>query len=115
MAIDERSRHALYLGLVRLLGEEDATTLMEHLPPVGWADVATRHDLAALEQRLDLRFEAMDVRLESLEARMLGTFRGELVTAITTQTRSILFTLVFTLIGTMLTLTALVFAAARLA
>jgi hypothetical protein len=40
MALDERSRHELYLRLEETLGPEAATTLMEHLPPVGWADVA---------------------------------------------------------------------------
>ena len=41
MAISEESRHHLYLPLKAVLGAEEATTLMEHLPPVGWADVAT--------------------------------------------------------------------------
>jgi len=48
MAVDERSRHELYRRLEEVLGPEAATTLIEHLPPVGWADVATRHDLAGL-------------------------------------------------------------------
>jgi hypothetical protein len=80
MAIDERARHELYLRLERHLGAEAASTLMEHLPPVGWADVATKRDLdhlAALTQRdLDatrahmdqlgsqLRLEVRDVSLD---------------------------------------------------
>ena len=48
MAIDERARHELYLRLEEHLGAEAATTLMEHLPPVGWADVATKRDLDQL-------------------------------------------------------------------
>ena len=39
---------------------------MEMLPPVGWADVATKHDLGALEERMDLRFERLE---ESLDLR----------------------------------------------
>ncbi len=52
MSIDERARHELHAGLDELLGPERAGTLMGYLPPVGWADVATRRDLDALEQRL---------------------------------------------------------------
>lgn len=48
MAITEQSRKQLYDGLEEVLGEERATTLMEHLPPVGWADVATKQDLEHL-------------------------------------------------------------------
>lgn len=47
---------------------------MELLPPVGWADVATKHDLLALEARLDLRFESLDLRFESLEHRLEARF-----------------------------------------
>jgi hypothetical protein len=48
-----------------------ARTLMEMLPPVGWADVATKRDLAALEERMELRFEKVDARFEALEERLL--------------------------------------------
>jgi hypothetical protein len=51
---------------------------MELLPPVGWADVATKHDLLQLESRMDVRFEnlelKMDSRLESLETRIGSRF-----------------------------------------
>ena len=45
MAITEQQRHQLFTKLEELIGIEEATTLMEHLPPVGWADVATKSDL----------------------------------------------------------------------
>lgn len=48
MAIDERARHELHRKLEEVLGAEEAATLMAHLPPVGWADVATKQDLAQL-------------------------------------------------------------------
>jgi hypothetical protein len=48
MVLDERSRHELYLKLEEVLGPEQASTLMEMLPPVGWADVATKRDLDQL-------------------------------------------------------------------
>jgi hypothetical protein len=57
MAISEESRHDLYQALEQAIGHEQATTLMEHLPPVGWADVATRRDLDLLEARVTAAME----------------------------------------------------------
>jgi hypothetical protein len=58
MPIDERTRHEMYSGLEEQLGAKVADALMEHLPPVGWADVATRRDLDELERRLEMKIEA---------------------------------------------------------
>ena len=135
MVLDERSRHHLYLRLEEALGPDAATTLMEHLPPVGWADVATTRDLDALEQRLEHRFETMDhrfetmdhrfemmdhrfesleeridLRSEALENKLLAAFRGELQTALTTQSRQ----LAIALAGTAAAVSAVAFTAAGL-
>ena len=64
MAIDERTRDEMYLGLEQTLGTVVAVALMEHLPPVGWDDVATKHELAALEEPMNLRFEGLEPRLD---------------------------------------------------
>jgi hypothetical protein len=48
MPVDERARHELYLAFEHLIGAQKADTLMAMLPPVGWADVATKRDLDAL-------------------------------------------------------------------
>lgn len=73
MAITEHHRHQLFQRLEKLLGVEEATTLMEHLPPVGWADVATKSDLnhhqalasAALDRAtVELRGEISQVRTD---------------------------------------------------
>ena len=34
----------MYQRLEEVLGAEEATTLMEHLPPTGWGDVARKSD-----------------------------------------------------------------------
>jgi hypothetical protein len=52
MSVDERSRHQLYQRLQEVPGTEEATTLMEHLPPGRASRVATKDDLEALENRL---------------------------------------------------------------
>ena len=69
MVVDDRSRHELYRRLEEVLGLEAATTLIEHLPPVGWADVATKGDLAAQDQRLELRFDRIDDRFARIDDR----------------------------------------------
>lgn len=62
MAVDEAARHQLYNSLESTLGPEPTSTLMSLLPPVGWADVATRQDLGILEN--GLRAEMAELRGE---------------------------------------------------
>ncbi|MDQ1517740.1 MAG: hypothetical protein QOE80_3570 [Actinomycetota bacterium] len=106
MVLDERARHELFLRLEQVLGPASAETLMELMPPVGWADVATKRDLDGLEERTELRFKAS-------EQTLLAAFRGELLAqsnVITAQTR----TLVMANLGAVLSVAVLAFGAARL-
>jgi hypothetical protein len=52
MSITEASRFQLRTAIGQILSEEAADTLMELLPPVGWADVATKTDLQYLRDEL---------------------------------------------------------------
>ena len=69
MAISEESRHHLYLRLEEVLGSEEAATLMEHLPPVGWADVATKRDIEVLRDSTKRDIEASDRDIEALRTQ----------------------------------------------
>lgn len=71
MAITEQSRHDLYVRLEAALGAQEATTLMEHLPPVGWADVSTRTDVA-------LQLQALEGNLRADLHIAFGEFRDEI-------------------------------------
>jgi hypothetical protein len=59
MALDERSRNLLHQRLQEILGTEAAAILMEHLPPGGFAQLATKDDLRAVEERLGLKMDAL--------------------------------------------------------
>ena len=100
MVVDERSRHALYQQLEATLGLEAANTLMEHLPPTGWADVATRRDLDGLRAEMQGEFRVLRsemhsefamIRTEAAELR--ADLRGEIAAAFTTQTRTMLLSM----------------------
>lgn len=75
MAVSEENRHHLYQRLEQVLGTEEATVLMEHLPPVGWADVATKRDLDALETRMNMRFERVEDRFGDVDRRFIDVDR----------------------------------------
>lgn len=78
MALTEESRHRLYIRLDEQLGPQEATTLMELLPPVGWADVATKLDLEHLG--VAMKHDIEKVRAD-LSAEING-LRGEMTAEI---------------------------------
>lgn len=101
MPVDDRTRLNLHRKLDSVLGPEEADTLMAHLPPVTWNEVATKDDLRTLEGKIDgLRVE-MEAGHTALRAEMQAghtavraemqaghaALRTELAEAITRQTR----------------------------
>lgn len=110
IAIDERSRHELYLRLEEALGPESATTLMEHLPPVGWADVATKRDLEAAEVALRSDLDHLATKQDLNDLRIeFERFRGDFRAELAAQTQAMFFAIV----SIVLTMSGLTFALAR--
>jgi hypothetical protein len=95
------------------VGPEQATTLMEHLPPVGWADVATKHDLAQLEERMGLRMDTLRADLRGEMAELRAEVRGE-ISGLRAELHSELRKYAFAMLAADIPLVGLVFAAARL-
>jgi hypothetical protein len=62
MSITEASRFQLRTAIGQILSEEAADTLMELLPTVGWADVATKTDLQHLHD--ELKADILNLRNE---------------------------------------------------
>ncbi|MDQ3757582.1 MAG: hypothetical protein M3394_07020, partial [Actinomycetota bacterium] len=53
---------------------------MAHLPPVGWADVATKQDLDHLQETMAMRFDTIAARFEALEASLKSHMDDKLLT-----------------------------------
>lgn len=74
---DEARRHDLYHGLMEVLGEERAGTLMAYLPTHDGDGLATqtdvasvRDDLTGLEQGVNQRLDIMTAAIDSLGRRV---------------------------------------------
>ena len=132
MSTNDKARLELLRRLESVLGAEEAMTLMSHLPPVTWDQVATKDDLHALEANLraeisvsasglrtemanlrtEVRTELAEVRTEMIDLGTkvdtgLADLRTEIAGAILRQTRWMLgFALALT--SVMITVTRLI-------
>jgi len=111
MAVDPAAREELPASLRAMLGPEEAATMDALLPPDDAGTTArfdqldahlSDHDrrLDAIDGRLhehDRRFDQIERHLQSLDQRMdtlryelIAAFRGEVVSAVSGQTRAVL-------------------------
>jgi hypothetical protein len=72
MPVDERARHRLYLKLEEVLGSDEAGTLMAHLPPAGFAELATKDDLLLTRTELKTEMESLKQELKGDMASLKG-------------------------------------------
>lgn len=74
MPVDDRTRLNLHRKLEAVLGHDDADTLMAHLPPVTWDQVATTADVDAAADRVgtllrtEMQVLGSELRTEFVEA-----------------------------------------------
>ncbi len=101
--VDGAARHALYRSLEAAIGPEATGTMMTLLPPVGWAEVATKDDLRQLEARLDGRVDSLEHRLGGRMDQRMAELESRLTAAMRTQ--------LFALLGAMFSISALTVAA----
>ena len=78
MSITEASRFQLRTAIGQILDEEAADTLMELLPPVGWADVATKTDLQHLRDELQADIQNLRVATKSDLQHLRDELKGDI-------------------------------------
>ena len=71
MEVTEYDRHQLFVWFEERMGPERAATMMNLIPPIGWFELASKHDLVELEGRLDAR---LDGKLAQLESSLMRGF-----------------------------------------
>ena len=72
MPSSEAERFTLHQTLRGLMPEAVADTLMSHLPPTGWSDIARTADIDAQSlrfDRIDQKFVEIDARFDRIDAR----------------------------------------------
>ena len=79
MAINEAQRFEMHLGLRNTLGDVVANSLMEHLPPSGWSDVARTADLNRLESDVRDVYKSIRNTIRFLVASALTVSVGLIV------------------------------------
>ena len=72
MTVTEEARYHLHQQLDDAVGEKGATTMMELLPPVGWADVATKRDLDHQTEKLEFMVRAEVAEVSAKVDRVRG-------------------------------------------
>jgi alpha-galactosidase len=59
MTVDDRTRMELHRRLTEVLGDQEADTLMAHLPPVTWQNVATTDSVDSTRVVLATQIDAL--------------------------------------------------------
>ena len=82
-------RRELFDLLEPSLGSRGAALLMAHLPPAGWADLATKADLGALRSevmgemaKLEGKVDAFRFELKGEISELRGELKGELASQV---------------------------------
>jgi hypothetical protein len=75
MSMTEARRTEMHIGLREALGPRVADSLMEHLPPSGWADVARQSEMNLRFDTVQIQFDMIDRRFEEIDRRFEEVYR----------------------------------------
>ena len=72
--MSETMRLKILDKLASMIGEEEATQLMENVPPFDWHEIATKDDLAALKEWAEAKFDAQSASIAAEFTAVRGDF-----------------------------------------
>ncbi len=70
MSISEAERHEIYELIRAATSDRVANNVMSMLPPVGWADVATKSELDSLRTEMRSEFSAVRADIRAMESNL---------------------------------------------
>lgn len=70
MTISEDQRFRMHQELRKVLGDDVGNTVMEHLPPLGWGDVARTKDIHHLADRMTQMDQRLTARIDNVESKL---------------------------------------------
>ena len=76
MDITEYERHRLFAWFEEHMGQERAATMVNMLPATGWAEVATKRDLAEMETRMIRTFIGWMLTSQAVMVAVVGLLVG---------------------------------------
>lgn len=76
MTTSESRRHDLYNGLIEVIGNDRADTLMRYLPSIEGSELATRTDVHAISNRIDDVEKSLTTRIDNVEKSLGGRIDG---------------------------------------
>jgi hypothetical protein len=102
MATEENDLDQLYTEMERVVGARPAATLMRHLPPVVWSEMATKADIEGLRVATKADVANLQQQITKLDTDLqvgLAKLESSILQRMTSQTLSTIFALVTVVIA----------------
>ena len=78
MTVDDRTRIELHRRLTEVLGDQEADTLMAHLPPVTWQNVATTDSVDSTRVVLATQIDALRSDVDRHVTELRSDLEGQI-------------------------------------
>jgi hypothetical protein len=100
MALSNTALQRFHDHLVELFGSTDADSLMSVLTTADTANLATKDDVRELRTDVDHQVELLRADMATTKHELIGVFRGELLSAVTSLNRNLVFSVIGAVVAT---------------